>query len=205
VSDSFAQDVLDGLRTSMGSDQVDGMLSQIESETGLSLPDDLQALLGDGVAIALDSSFDVRGVFGDGGGSSPSDLPLGVRINGDPATVMPVLQKVLDATGAETQGVVAKQGSGAVAVGLSPDYVERLAADSDLGGQPRFTAALPDLKSGAGALYVDFDAGDWLVNALDEAPDYAELRSNLQPLSSLGVTGSMDGSTLHAVLRLGTD
>jgi hypothetical protein len=189
----------------MGSDEVDGVLGQIESETGLSLPEDLQAVLGDGVSIALDSSFDVRAVFGDGIGSSPSDLPLGVRISGDPATVMPALQKVMDATGAEAQGVVAKQGSGAVAVGVAPDYVQRLAADGDLGGQSRFTQVLPDLESGAGALYVDFDAGDWLLHALDEAPDYRELRANLEPLSSLGVTGSTEGSTLHAVLRLGTD
>jgi hypothetical protein len=193
------------MRRSMGSDEVDSLLSEVESGTGLSLPGDLQTLLGDGVSVAIDDSIDLGAFFGGTGGSSPSDLPLGLRINGDPAQVMPVLQKVMDATGAGAQGVVAEQGSGAVAVGVSPDYVKRLAADGDLGGQSRFAKALPDLQAGGGALYVDFDSGDWLVHTLDDAPDSADLRANLQPLSALGITGHTDGSTVHAVLRLSTD
>jgi hypothetical protein len=204
VSDTFAQDFVDGLRRSMGSDQVDGILSEVETSTGLTLPQDLQTLLGNGVSVAVDDSIDV-GAFGGAGGSAPSDLPLGVRITGDPSKIMPVVQKVLDVTGAGAQGVVVEQGSGAVAIGVSRDYLKRLAADGDLGGQPRFAEALPDLRAGSGALYVDFDAGDWLMRTLDNAPDSADLRANLQPLSALGVTGDMDGSTMHAVVRLTTD
>lgn len=202
VSDTFAQDLVDGLRRSMGSEQVDSLLREVQVGTGLSLPGDLQTLLGNGVSLAVDDSVDPNALFG---GSSPSDLPLGLRINGDPAKVMPVLQKVLDATGAGAQGVVAEQGSGAVAVGVSSDYVKELAGDGDLGGQSRFAQALPDLRPDGGALYVDFDAGDWLVRTLDNVPDSGDVRANLQPLSALGISGDTDGGTMHAVLRLGTD
>lgn len=203
VSDDYAQKLIDGLRRSMGSDQVDAMLSEVQSSTGLSLPEDLQTLLGDGVSVAVDDSVDLGALFG--GSGSPSDLPVGLRINGDPATIMPVLQKLLQSTGAGSQGLVVEQRDQAVALGLSSDYVKRLADDGDLGGQSRFTQALPDLQNGGGALYVDFDAGDWLVHTLDSAPDSDQLRANLQPLSALGLTADADGSTVHAVLRLSTD
>lgn len=203
VSDTFATDLLDGMRRSVGDDQVDSLVLQVRSSTGLSLPEDLQTLLGDGVSLAVDDSVDVGAIFGRTG--SPSEPPLGLRINGDPAQVMPVLQKVLDATGAGAQGVVAEQGSRAVAVGVSSDYLQKLAADGDLGGRSRFAGALPDLQRGEGAVYVDFDAGDWLVRTLDDAPDSEDLRANLEPLSALGITGRADGGTVHAVLRLSTD
>ena len=203
VSDDFAEKLVEGLRRSMGDDQVDSMLSEVQSSTGLSLPGDLQMLLGDGFSVAVDDSIDLGALFG--GAGSPSDLPVGVRINGDSATIMPVLEKLLQSTDAGDQGVVVEERDHAVALGLSSAYVQRLVEDGDLGGQSRFSKALPDLHSGAGALYVDFDSGDWLVHTLDGAPDSEELRANLEPLSALGVTGDADGRTVHAVLRLSTD
>jgi hypothetical protein len=204
VSDTFAQDFIDGLRRSLGSHEVDSILGQVEAGTGLTLPQDLQTLLGDGVSVAVDDSVDVGGLFSGTGDAAP-DVPVGLRIAGDPAKIMPVVQKVIDATGAGAQGVAVEQGSGAVAIGVSSDYLKRLAADGDLGGQSRFAKLLPDLQTGGTALYVDFDAGDWLAHALQNAPDSADLSANLEPLSALGLTGDVKGSTLHEVLRIGTD
>jgi hypothetical protein len=205
IGDTFADDLVSNLRDALGDEAVDQMIQQAETETGLSLPEDLQALLGDGVSVGLDSSLDAGAFFGGSSGSAPSDFPMGVRISGDSATIMPPLVKLLSATGAGDQGVVVEQRDGAVAIGVSRDYVKTLADDGGLGDQERFDATLPDLPESAGALYVDFDAGDWLTSMVESAPDSEELEANAEPLSTLGITGGMDGDTVHVVLRLSTD
>ncbi|WP_148574406.1 hypothetical protein [Nocardioides caldifontis] len=199
VGDSVVEDMLASMAESMGQDAVDELVDQVEAETGLT-PEKLQELLGDGVSVALDSSVDLESIFSS---SSGIDVPAGIRIDGDPDTILPVLEELVTAAGAD--GVLQVESSdSAVAVGFDADYVAELVGDGDLGGQDGFKSALPDLGDSAGGFFVDFDAGDWLEPALESDGD-EELKANFEPLDSLGATGELDGDVVRGVLRLSTD
>jgi hypothetical protein len=199
ISDTAAEDLVEGLTEAMGEKQTEQVLAMAEQQTGLSLPEDLQTLLGDGLSVAVDGSIDLESAFGMGGGDPR--IPAGARIVGDPDEIVPLLEKLIAAAGAQDQ-VVVESGDGVVAFGLDAEHVAALAEDGGLGDEPQFESALPDLEDRAGGLYVDFDAGDWLTRVAEQD---AELRDNLEPLGSLGLTSWQDGDVLHGKVRLTTD
>jgi hypothetical protein len=202
IPEGAVQQMFEGLSSALGAEPFDAMVAQAESQTGLSLPEDLQTLLGEGLSVAVDSSADF-GALSDGTGD-PTALPVGVRITGDPDAIVPVLEKVLAAAGAEAV-VTVESGDGVVAVGLAPEHVAELARDGDLGEQDAFARALPDYDGTAGGLYVDFDAGDWLTELVEGEPDADRARENLEPLNSLGVSGTTEDGETHGLVRLSTD
>jgi hypothetical protein len=196
IADGTVEEMLDELAQSVGQEELDTSIARAEAMTGLTLPEDLETLLGDGVSVALDSSVDIgAGVLG---------APAGLRITGDPQRIVPVLEKLVAAVGVEEQ-VFIESGDGVVAVGLAPTYVARLAEDGDLGEQDGFRSALPDIDDSTGGLFVDFDTDDWLTELVEQEPDADELRENLEPLDSLGVSGRVDGDVMRATIRLSTD
>jgi hypothetical protein len=197
VGDTFVQDLLDSLASTMGQAPLDAAAAGAERETGLSLPEDVQTLLGQGVSVALDSSTDLDRAFSDG----ESKLPVAVRIKGDPNEIVPVLDKLIKSSHAEND-VVVKTGDNVVAVGFVSDQVAAVAGDGSLGDSDAFRNVLPDLDQSVGGLFVNFDAGDWLTNS---AGDDESAKANLAPLDSLGITGTRDGDVLHGVVRLSTD
>ena len=109
------------------------MLAEAEAETGLTLPEDLQTLLGDGLSVAVDSSVDLGAMASGSGDVDPADLPVGVRIVGDPDEITGVLDKVEAALGPVLGPIVVEEGDGVVAFGLDADYVATLAEDGSLG------------------------------------------------------------------------
>ncbi len=170
--------------------------------TGLALPEDLQALLGDGVAVALDGSADLLA-----GTSSPADVPAGLRIKGDPGEIVPALEKVVGAlalAGLPDGLVQISEGDGAVGVALSADRATTLAGDGGLGGRSAFTEALPDIDRSGSGLYVGFDDGEWFSSLVAQAGD-DEVEANAEPLHTLGITGWSEDDVSHGLLRLTTD
>ena len=201
VHEDAAADLFEAMADSMGQEELDSAVAEAEARTGLSLPEDLQTLLGDGVAVALDSSVDLGSIAQTG---NVMELPLGLRINGDPGEVVPLVEKVIAAAGAEGM-VVVETGDDVVAVGLDPEHVAALTEDGGLAGEDTFEQALPEFQSSSGAFYVDFDAGDWLTGVFEAAPDAEETRRNVEPLSGLGISGRTDGDVAHGLVRLLTE
>ncbi len=209
VDDGFAEQFIDGMRDQAREDDVDDMLADAERELGMNLPEDLQALLGTGVSLAVDSSLDIEAagealfgtLFGAPVAAEGTPLPFGLRIAGDPASIMPPLQKLLDA-GAGDLGLVTAEGDGAVAVGLDPDYLAELAGSGDLGDQQGFQDAVADPS--APSMLLDFNAGDWLDTLVAEADD-PEMAENVAPLRAFGVSGSQGDGVWRIVTRLTTD
>jgi hypothetical protein len=206
LGDGWADTLMEQVRRSVGDEEADRMLAEIESESGLDLPEDAERLLGDGVSFAVDSDLDVAAL--NGGSPDPSDLPLGLRISGDPDEITPVLDKVTALLGPEAgESLVVEEGDGAVAVGVDSDYVATLAGDGGLGGDESFTSVVPEAGDAGGALFVDFDAGGWLDELMAEVddPDAQEARDNLEPLAAIGASGWVDGDVSHGLLTLTTD
>src|SRR5215213_3594853 len=203
VSDTFVQDLVDAFAEGAGKGEVDQFLQQAEQMTRLDLPEDLQALLGDGVAVALDGSADFSG----GGELAALAAPVGVRIKGDPSQIVPALDKVVNAlsrVGVPKGLLQVKQGDDAVGVALTADRATTLAGDGDLGEQPGFSEALPDIDRSGSGLYVGFDDGSWFSSLVAQADD-DEVTANAEPLRSLGITGWTDDGTSHGLLRLMTN
>lgn len=204
VADGAVEDMVENFLASsgMGADELDELFAEAEAQTGLELPEDLQTLLGDGVSVAVDSSLDVEAFVESTG--DPSDIPAGVRIVGDPDEITEVIDKLLAAAGPVATDVVVTRGDGVVAVGIDADYVATLAEDGALGDQDRFQAALEDVDRANGALYVDFDAGDWLTELAATDAD-ERIEENVEPLDSLGVGGWLEDDVMHGLVRLTTD
>ena len=202
VSDTFVQDLLDAYSSGAGEDEVDQFLAEGEQLTGLSLPEDLQAVLGDGIAVALDGSADFGSDM-----SSPASVPVGLRITGDPSDITPALDKVLGAlagAGLPAGLVSVEEGDGAVGVALTPDRATALAADGSLGDKAAFTEALPDLDESGAGLYVGLDDGAWFDSLLAQAQD-DKVEANVAPLHSLGITSWTEGGTAHGLVKLTTE
>lgn len=204
VSDDLVEQMIDGLVESSGleEDEVDEMMAEAEAQLGLALPEDLQTLLGDGLSVAVDSSMDFDALAE--GDAEPGEIPAGARIVGDPDEITEVLDKMLDRLGPFAEGVAVEEGDGAVAVALDPEYAELLVGDGSLGDEDRFQGALESLDSSAGALYVDFDAGDWLTELAATDPD-ERIEENVAPLDSLGISGNIDDDVVHGIVTLTTD
>ena len=204
IADGAVQDLLDSVTESFGlsEDDVEAMLTEVEAQSGLELPEDIDALLGDGFSVAVDSSVDMDSMINSS--EPPEELPAGIRIVGDPGEITTVMEKLRESAGPLGEEIVVEEGDGVVAVGIDEDYVATLAEDGALGDEERFEDALGDADTGAGGLFVDFDAGDWLTDLASQDPD-ERIAENVAPLDSLGISGSIEDDTAHWVLRLTTD
>ncbi len=203
LPDGWASSYLDLLGDASGPvGPVDRMLRDAEALTGLALPEDLERLLGDGFAVAVDAGLDVDAVTQD-----PTRAPAGVRISGDPAEVNAVLDRLRARFGAQTGMLLAEEGEAAVALGVDPGYVAELAGQGSLGTQAAFRDVVPDAARAGAALYVDLDAVErWVADGTGPGAGDRRVLENLGPLRALGVSGWVeeDGSE-HGLLRLTTE
>ena len=159
---------------------IDRELADVEAQTGLRLPDDLETLFGDDLVLAVDSDGLLTGVPG-----------VGARSITDPAAGADLasrLQKALDSlTGGF--GVTARPTDDGLVVASSPEYADTLvAADGTLGDSAEFRDAVPDADKASHLMWLDFSAISAAV-ALAE-PDAANL---ISPLQSFGVAVWADG------------
>ena len=204
LQDGWLDDSMSSLRSSFG-DSFDQGLAQAEQQTGLSLPEDVETLLGEGVSISVDSSADLEAIASS---PDPASIPAGVRIKGDAAKITAVIDKLKRAAGPQADVVVVRSKGDLVAVGTDKGYVESLVEKGDLGDSPAFTRVVPEAGRASGVFFVDFDAGNGWAERLadlvsDGDPSAAE---NVKPLDALGASSWVDGDAVqHSMLRLTTD
>ncbi len=218
-----AGDFLAGAATGGGSED---LWKDVEASTGLQLPEDVEALLGDGLRVSVDSSLSSEAFTS---GDVPQ-APVGLRINGDEGEITRVLDRLLAQVPREQLGRHAdldgllgyrvmlsgregdavalerRTGDGYVVIGLDKAYVDALTTAGDLGEQESFTAVVPEPDRVAGGLFVNFDAEDWATRIAGEMfPDEPEVVANVAPLDALGLTSWVQDDVTHVVFRLSTD
>lgn len=205
--DGWFSTALDSFTELSGGLPLDPMFRLVEARTGLSLPEDAETLLGDSLAVAVDSSLEVAAIEDE----DPSQLPAGVRVSGDPDEILAVVEKVRARLGSRTDEIVVESGDGVVALGFDQTYVEGLVAAGGLGDEPVFQDAVPQADRAGGVLFVDFGAGDGWVERL--VADYgqalegrspADVTANLRPLEALGISTWTDDGVQRGLLRLTT-
>jgi hypothetical protein len=202
VDKDFAKQLVDDL-TSSGD-----TVAEVEADTGLDLPGDLQTLLGRAVTLSV-------------GGDAPAslddvkdlqDVPAGLVIHGDAARIRAVIATIEDHVGVHLADVplVVDSADGKVAVATTRDYADQLLASGKLGSAGQFRNAVPDADKANGILFLDFDSA-WrkalvqLVTGEDGDSAGAEADANTEPLRALGFSSWTDGDVSHALLKIATD
>ena len=198
VSEDYAGKLIDDMVSS------EDTVAEIEQDTGLDLPDDLQTLLGRAITISL-------------GGDAPESLdevenldevPAGLVIHGDADEIQAVIAKVEDHLGIHLADIpIVVDGSGdKVALATSSAYAEELLKSGGLASDDGFRSAVPDADRSTGILYIDFDS-PWRDSLVEMAgvDERVEADENTEPLRSLGLSAWEDGDVSHALLKIATD
>jgi hypothetical protein len=205
LPDNWLEEYLRQISAVMGEGMsIDEMLSQLEQESGLSLPEDVETLLGDNVAIAVDADTDFEALESSEDGR---ELLAGIKVQGEPEEILPIVEKIKAKIGPEADRLVVEDGDGVVAFGLNPDYVEGLLSEGDLGDEESFQDVVPDAEDASSVFYVNFDAGDgWALELAEQAGEGApEAKENVEPLDALGLSTWVDDDVQHALFRMTTD
>ena len=199
LEEGWAQAMLDYFAaTSGGEMDVDELLAEAESQTGLDLPADLETLLGEGVAVGLGGGIDPDAIINGG----PAELPLGIKIKGDAGEIQAVLDKVKELAGPEVAPYLeVTESDGYAVLGTNDDYKAALGSKGSLGETEAYDQVIED--DAASVLFLNFDADDdWLVRLSEDEP---ELSDNLEPLSAVGLSGWVEGDIVHGVYKVTTN
>ena len=197
----WAQALLDYFKTTLPEDaeSMDEAIEQMESDTGLAFPEDVETLLGEGVTVSLGSGIDPDAIANGG----PAEVPLGIKVKGDAGEIQAVLDKLAAEAGPEmAEFMKVSEGDGYAVVALQDAYRSDLESGGGLGSSADYGTVVEDDEAQS-VLYVNFDADDnWLVRVTEDMPYVSE---NLEPLSSFGVSAWVDGDVVHGLFKLTTD
>lgn len=166
--------------------------SKIAEATGLSVPGDLDALLGKGVTLALGGGTDVTSIHG------PSDAPIALLLNGDAGAVQGIVTKLL-AKLPPSFGITATTKGNDVIVAGDSAYVGTLGSGG-LGNDAAFKDVVPDAANSLATFYVNFDQ---LQPSFAKVP--TKIAENLRPLKALGFSEQLNGTDAHFFLRISTN
>lgn len=204
LTEGWLEDAMSNMPGEAGM-SVEDMLREAEAVSGLSLPEDVETLLGDGFAVAVDGGADWAKLIE---AEDPTQLPIGIRVEGNPDEILPVVEKIQAKLGPEAEMLVVESGDGVVVFGVNPEYTRSLLEQGSLGDDAAFQNVVPEADSANSVFYLNFDAGDGWAESLadligDGAPD---VKANVAPLDALGVSGWTDSDDVQrGLLRLTTD
>lgn len=197
IPEGWADKALDQLAWGFGGREQ--LVASMEQDLGLSLPEDLETLLGERVAVAL-GPLDASTFEGD-----VADVPVGVVVDGDADAIRGVLDTMAQHGGFGPQDVAFLESSAhgdLVAFGAHREWREALVEDGDLADTESYRRVIRHGSDAAGVVFVDFDGDDdWLVGLVDTDED----KDNLAPLDAFGLSVWTEGDVAHTVWRLTTD
>lgn len=191
---------------------VDEALSELESETGLSVPTDIETLLGDNLLVAVDGEgLSADSLQGGLGGFDPRQLNLGVRFSGDKADLDDLYERVLDLvqqqTGAADVPFSKVDFDSGFAMATNDDYGQTLAdLDGDLGDTADFKSVIDDGAGSSFAFYFDWNAiEDDVLDLATQAGAEQGLIDNLKPLRAFGISNTASGDYSLTTMRVSVD
>lgn len=207
--EGWAQELIDYLRSQLGEQQaaqVDQAIAQAEQQTGLSIPADLETLLGESTSISIGGGITLEGLTASQDGS---DLPVGVRIEGDADQIEAVLEKIRTQAGPGAGLLLASESDeDTVTVSPSSTYRGSIGEDGGLGDSEKFTGVVAEADRASSVLYVDIDAAERLLSealASSGADGSGEIGRNVEPLSALGLSSWTEDEVSHSRLTVTTD
>jgi hypothetical protein len=199
-ADGWFGDLVDHVAPYTGSD-ADELMAQLSDMTGLDLPGDAETLAGDSAAVVLGSDFDPEAFFGSEDGS---DIPVAIKIQGDPDEIEGVLDKLRDMAGPDAAVLESDRDGDTIVIGPNADYRAEVLKDGGLGDDDVFQDVVREADQAHTVLFVNVNELEDAIKDVAGESD-AELVENLEPIAGFGVTGWVDGDVAHAVARLTTD
>jgi hypothetical protein len=177
--------------------QITGALSEL---TGLDLPGDLTTLSGNGVTVSLSGSLDPEALDNS---TDASQLPVAIRLDGDPAKIKPILDKLLAKLPPAAADQVKYDASGStVVIGPDADYRAQLLKKGDLGGTKDFRDVVPHADHAQAVFYLDFSQLQPLFKDMTDGDQ--QVLDNLAHLRALGSSTWIDGDTAYGLFRIST-
>lgn len=169
------------------------MLEGMETESGLSMPDDLGTLLGDQAMLALDG----EGLDPQAMPQQVSDLNAGIRLTGDPDEIRSVLDKLGGTAQSALDQLVVEDTDDGVVIASNDGYASTLTeGGGDLGDDEKFTTAVPEADDAVNVVYVDLDRIGTLAAAMGEDID------PIGPMEAFGLSTYEEGDHTHMSARL---
>ena len=177
------------------------LLQEASDTTGLDVPADIETLLGQSAAVAVGSEFDVENLINSSDGS---DLPIVVKVQGDPEKIKGVLAKLIEQE-PDVETYLGNDSDGdMIVIGPNADYRAKVLTRGTLGDSDVFRDVVREADRASAVFFINFNVNDdWLASAVGEEDKSVE--ENLVPLAGFGVTAWKDGDYAHSVLRLTTD
>jgi len=192
-------DIVDYVAPYVGEDP-DELMSDLSDQTGLDFPGDAETLAGDSAALVLGSDFDPDSFFNSDDGS---DIPIALKIKGDPDKIDKVLDKLRDTAGPQANVLESDADGETIVIGPNADFRDHVLKDGGLGDNPVFKDAVRESDKAQTVLFIDVDEfQDAIENAAGESDQ--EFVDNLKPVSGFGITAWVDDDVSHAVMRLTT-
>ena len=187
----------DAIKSAMESSGGDfeGQIAEFEAETGLSIPEDLQTVLGDNLMFALDSEGLTADVFAD---EDVSSIDLGAKFTNDPDELNSIYDKLLPLIEDEVGGdvpVVKKDTDDGIVLATNDEYADRLADGSGgtLGDSDAFTSVVDDAEDQEFVLFFNWDAVEGAaLEAAQREGAPPEMIDNLRPLQAVAITSTTD-------------
>jgi len=199
-ADGWFGDIVETFASYSGESSED-LMSELSDMTGLDLPADAETLAGDSAALALGSDFDPDVFFSSDDGS---DIPIAVKIKGDPDEIEKVLDKLRETAGPEANVLESDADGDTIVIGPNGDYRADVLKDGGLGDNDVFQDVVREADKAQTVLFVNVDEfEDAIADAAGDSDQ--EFIDNLRPVSGFGITGWVDDDTAHAVVRLTTD
>lgn len=196
---------LDQLRN--GDPSIDDQIAQFETQTGLSLPTDLETLFGHNLMFALDA----RGLTANGlSAGDISKLDFGARLTNDPAKLDALYTKVSTLIGAATgtdTPLVKKDFDDGIAVASNEAYADQLGRlDGNLGDSDAFTSVVDNGAAQELVIFFNFEAiKDQVLQAMVDNGSPQQAIDNVRPLKAFGITTNVEGDYQHLTMRLSVD
>ncbi|HEU4810892.1 MAG TPA: DUF3352 domain-containing protein [Nocardioides sp.] len=200
--DGWFTAMVDQMAASSGGEMsADELMSELANGSGLDLPDDAETLAGESVALSLGSDFDPETLMNSSDGS---EVPIGMKVKGDPDAIDAVLDKVRGRLGPGVGTFLETTSDGdMIAIGPNPDYRTQILEEGTLGDSSVFQDVVREAERASAIFFVNFDAGDgWLADLAGGDPTVEE---NLEPLGGFGISVWQEDEAAHALLRLTTD
>ncbi|MGD9961262.1 DUF3352 domain-containing protein [Nocardioides sp.] len=203
LGEGWLQTYLDEVAGALGSgDDLDAAMAEIEDQTGLALPEDIEALTGESFALAVSSDIDVDALSN---ADDFSDVGVGMKVKGDPDAAEATLEK-LRAQLPDESWLLSKSSGDYLSFGPDQDWLDALSEDGGLGASSDYQQVIPQGDKSIYVVYANADAGDdWLVNALKDSGAEDDVIDNVAPLGAFGFSLWVDDDAVHASIKLSTD
>lgn len=170
------------------------------AEFGYALPQDLQTILGQSLAVAVGPEAADESAWQD-----PTTAPLAYRVATDVDAANTLIDRIMADAGLGPDAdefLVRSTDDGVLTIGMNDAYVRQVASGGTLADNAVFRSAVPNAEDADTIFYVNLNTFESLY--LDEIDD-AGVRASVQQIAAIGMSARWAGNEGEFTLRVVAD